>query len=71
MLLITSTMPIAYYAPSSSDPPIGSDAVALNFDFGFQEDVIVEVDAKVSGEAPDGIDEWGIFCAQEITKITI
>ena len=51
-----------FNAPSSSDPPIGSDAVALNFDFGFQEDVIVEVDAKVSGEAPDGIDEWGIIC---------
>jgi hypothetical protein len=51
-----------FNAPSGTAQPFGSKADALNFNFGFQEDVIVEVDAKVIGEAPSGIDNWGIIC---------
>jgi uncharacterized protein YjbI with pentapeptide repeats len=51
-----------FNAPSQTEQPFDSAADALNYGMGFQEDMIVEVDAKVRGEAPDGIDTWGIIC---------
>jgi uncharacterized protein YjbI with pentapeptide repeats len=49
-----------YNAPS--DPPYSSVAHVLQSSIGKHEDMIVEVDAQVSGDAPHGTDTWGIIC---------
>ena len=43
-------------------PPPGSSAYSYSTEYGNQEDIIVEVDAQVSGDAPHGTDKWGVIC---------
>jgi len=43
-------------------PPPNSGVAAWNDRSGTQEDMIVEVDAQVSGDAPHGSDGWGVAC---------
>jgi hypothetical protein len=44
------------------NPPPGSAVSVKNDSVGTQEDMIVEVDAQVIGDAPHGQDYWGIIC---------